>query len=128
MPTKDAFFISIDDIEFHNLRNMLDEIFGDGKPGEPEANFVGAFVWRKSRKAKTRVPRPAYRLTTNIFFATGRRLNLGCSEQRRIVPSSLIPTTMKGATGVARIWSESRAGLVVQIFTIPLRLARFLTA
>ena len=37
-------FISIDDHEFHNLRFMLNEIFG-------EENFIGGFVWRKKAGA-----------------------------------------------------------------------------
>ena len=37
-------FISIDDHEAHNLRFMLNEIFG-------EENFVGGFVWRKKAGA-----------------------------------------------------------------------------
>jgi len=41
-------FISIDDNEVHNLRKMLDEIFG-------EENFVTQFPWRK-RTAKSDVP------------------------------------------------------------------------
>ena len=37
-------FISIDDHEVHNLRFMLNEIFG-------EENFIGGFVWRKKAGA-----------------------------------------------------------------------------
>lgn len=37
-------FISIDDHEVHNLRFMLNEIFGD-------ENFIGGFVWRKKAGA-----------------------------------------------------------------------------
>ena len=41
-------FVSIDDHEGHNLRLIMDEIFG-------EENFVGTFAWR-SRTAKADVP------------------------------------------------------------------------
>ena len=41
-------FVSIDDNEVHNLRLMMNEIFG-------EENFVGIFPWRK-RTAKSDVP------------------------------------------------------------------------
>ncbi len=41
-------FISIDDNEVHNLRLLMNEIFG-------EENFVGVFPWRK-RTAKSDVP------------------------------------------------------------------------
>ena len=37
-------FVSIDDHEVHNLRLLMNEIFG-------EENFVGAFVWRKKAGA-----------------------------------------------------------------------------
>ena len=36
-------FVSIDDAEFHNLREILDEIFG-------ESNFLAALVWDRNRK------------------------------------------------------------------------------
>ena len=32
-------FVSIDDNEVHNLRKLMDEIFGEG-------NFIGAFIWK----------------------------------------------------------------------------------
>jgi adenine-specific DNA-methyltransferase len=41
-------FVSIDDHEVHNLRKIMDEIFG-------EENFVACFPWRK-RTAKSDVP------------------------------------------------------------------------
>jgi adenine-specific DNA-methyltransferase len=41
-------FVSIDDNEVHNLRLLMDEIFG-------EENFVAIFPWRK-RTAKSDVP------------------------------------------------------------------------
>lgn len=41
-------FVSIDDTEVHNLRNVLNEIFG-------QENFVSIFVWNK-RTAKSDVP------------------------------------------------------------------------
>ncbi|WP_330130779.1 site-specific DNA-methyltransferase [Shewanella xiamenensis] len=36
-------FVSIDDAEFHNLKKMLDEVFG-------ESNFLAALVWDRNRK------------------------------------------------------------------------------
>lgn len=36
-------FVSIDDAEFHNLRKILDETFG-------ESNFLAALVWDRNRK------------------------------------------------------------------------------
>lgn len=35
-----SIFISIDNDEFHNLRSLMDEVFG-------AENFVGVFIWRK---------------------------------------------------------------------------------
>ncbi len=37
-----AIFVSIDDNEVHNLRLLMDEIFG-------EENFVGEFLWKKNK-------------------------------------------------------------------------------
>ena len=37
-------FVSIDDNEVHNLRKLMDEVFG-------EENFVAALVWEKKKKA-----------------------------------------------------------------------------
>jgi len=42
-----AIFVSIDDNEVHNLRSIMDEIFG------PE-NFIGQFVWAAGRKNDAR--------------------------------------------------------------------------
>lgn len=41
-------FVSIDDNEIHNLRQLMGEVFGD-------ENFVGIFPWKK-RTAKSDVP------------------------------------------------------------------------
>jgi hypothetical protein len=46
--------ISIDDNEVHNLRAMMDEIFGNGPAGEAESNFMGSVVW-KTRNTDNRV-------------------------------------------------------------------------
>jgi len=40
-----AIFVSIDDHEIHNLRALMNEIFG-------EENFVAAFVWQHSIQPK----------------------------------------------------------------------------
>jgi len=40
-------FVSIDDHEVHNLRLLMDEIFG-------EENFIEAFVWKKVMEAEPR--------------------------------------------------------------------------
>lgn len=49
-------FVSIDDNEVHNLRMMMDEIFGGGKPGDTEPNVIAQLVWksRKSEDARSR--------------------------------------------------------------------------
>ena len=41
-------FVSIDDHEVHNLRMLMDEVFG-------EENFVGALVWQKSKKGDAKL-------------------------------------------------------------------------
>ena len=41
-------FVSIDDHEVHNLRMLMDEVFG-------EENFVGALIWQKSKKGDTKL-------------------------------------------------------------------------
>ena len=41
-------FFSIDDHEVHNLRVLMDEVFG-------EENFVGALIWQKSKKGDTKL-------------------------------------------------------------------------
>ncbi len=46
--------VSIDDNEIHNLRAMMDEVFGNGPAGEAESNFMGTVVWR-TRNADNRV-------------------------------------------------------------------------
>lgn len=40
-------FVSIDDDEVHNLRKVMDEIFGD-------ENFVGQFIWQRRQNADSR--------------------------------------------------------------------------
>lgn len=39
-------FVSIDDHEIHNLRKLMDEVFG-------EENFINMFVWKKNSSGKT---------------------------------------------------------------------------
>lgn len=46
--------ISIDDNEVHHLRAIMDEIFGDGSPGDAESNFMGVVAW-KTRNTDNRV-------------------------------------------------------------------------
>jgi adenine-specific DNA-methyltransferase len=46
--------VSIDDNEMHNLRALMDEVFGNGPAGEPESNFMGCVVW-KTRNTDNRV-------------------------------------------------------------------------
>ena len=46
--------VSIDDNEVHNLRAMMDEVFGNGPAGDAESNFMGSVVW-KTRNADNRV-------------------------------------------------------------------------
>ena len=41
-------FVSIDDHEVHNLRMLMDEVFG-------EENFVGALIWQKSKKGDAKL-------------------------------------------------------------------------
>jgi len=41
-------FVSIDDHEVHNLRLLMDEVFG-------EENFVGALIWQKSKKGDAKL-------------------------------------------------------------------------
>lgn len=40
-------FVSIDDNEVHNLRRLMDEIFG-------EENFIGVFIWKRRQNADNR--------------------------------------------------------------------------
>jgi adenine-specific DNA-methyltransferase len=46
--------VSIDDNEVHNLRAMMDEVFGNGPASEAESNFMGTVVW-KTRNTDNRV-------------------------------------------------------------------------
>jgi DNA modification methylase len=46
--------VSIDDNEMHNLRALMDEVFGGGSPGEAESTFMGAVTW-KTRNTDNRV-------------------------------------------------------------------------
>jgi len=43
-----AIFVSIDDIEIHRMRSLLDEVFG-------EENFVANVVWEKGRKGDAKL-------------------------------------------------------------------------
>ncbi len=50
--------VSIDDNEMHNLRLMMDEIFGNGPAGDAESNFMGAVTWKTrntDNRKKTRL-------------------------------------------------------------------------
>ncbi|MFG0242000.1 MAG: site-specific DNA-methyltransferase [Phycisphaerales bacterium JB054] len=46
--------ISIDDNEVQHLRSLMDEVFGDGPPGDAESNYMGTVVW-KTRNTDNRV-------------------------------------------------------------------------
>jgi adenine-specific DNA-methyltransferase len=46
--------VSIDDNEVHALRSILDEVFGDGSPGDTESNFMGTLTW-KTRNTDNRI-------------------------------------------------------------------------
>ncbi len=46
--------VSIDDNEVHNLRSLMDEIFGNGPAGDAESNFMGVISW-KTRNTDNRV-------------------------------------------------------------------------
>lgn len=46
--------VSIDDNEVHNLRAIMDELFGNGPAGEADSNFMGCVVW-KTRNTDNRV-------------------------------------------------------------------------
>jgi len=46
--------ISIDDNEIHNLRLMMDEVFGNGPAGDADSNFMGTIAW-KTRNTDNRV-------------------------------------------------------------------------
>ncbi|MCC7294020.1 MAG: site-specific DNA-methyltransferase [Phycisphaerales bacterium] len=46
--------VSIDDNEMHHLRAIMDNVFGNGSPGDAESNFVGAIAWR-TRNTDNRV-------------------------------------------------------------------------
>jgi adenine-specific DNA-methyltransferase len=46
--------VSIDDNEMHNLRALMDEVFGNGSPGETDSNFMGVVAW-KTRNTDNRV-------------------------------------------------------------------------
>jgi hypothetical protein len=46
--------VSIDDNEVHHLRCIMDDIFGNGSPGDDDANFMGAIAW-KTRNTDNRI-------------------------------------------------------------------------
>ncbi len=76
-----AIFISIDDIEQHNLRTLLDEIFGT-------ENFVANIIWQKRTSPDSRVVLGAghdfiisYAKNYSAFYQTLKKLELS-NEQK----------------------------------------------
>lgn len=76
-----AIFISIDDIEQHYLRVLLDEIFGEG-------NFIANIMWQKRTSPDSRVVLGAghefvisYSKNYPLFYETLKKLEL--SEEQR---------------------------------------------
>ena len=72
-------FISIDDNEFHNLREICDQIFG-------EESFVGVFPWR-SRTAKADVPYGVSRDTEWVVCHCKQGFIAGRSGERKYYES-----------------------------------------
>ncbi|MGP1347095.1 MAG: site-specific DNA-methyltransferase [Phycisphaerales bacterium] len=77
--------VSIDDNEATHLRLLMDEIFGNGTPGDAEANYVGTICW-KTRNTDNRIK-------TNLsidheYVAVYRKSNLASLSGRTIDRSS----------------------------------------
>ena len=76
--------VSIDDNEVHNLRIMMDEIFGNGPAGDPESNFMGAITWR-TRNTDNRV---TTRLSVDHEFVLAYRKTQDGALNGRIIDRS----------------------------------------
>ena len=76
--------VSIDDNEVHNLRIMMDEIFGNGPAGNPESNFMGAITWR-TRNTDNRV---TTRLSVDHEFVLAYRKTQDRALNGRIIDRS----------------------------------------
>lgn len=79
-------FVSIDDHEFHNLRALMNDIFG-------EENFVATLVWEKGRKNDAR------RFSVGHEYLVGFARNLSYIEE-------LLPAWREPKEGVAEIVEE----------------------
>jgi adenine-specific DNA-methyltransferase len=76
-------FVSIDDNEVHNLRKVMDEVFG-------EENFVAEFPWKK-RTAKSDVPYGVSQDYEWIFCYTKSGFNAGLEYERKYYQTSDYP-------------------------------------
>ena len=59
-------FVSIDDSEVANLRQVMDEIFG-------EENFIAQFVWKQRISREQAADTSAFRQITNTIVLTAKR-------------------------------------------------------
>ena len=88
-------FVSIDDHEFHYLRAIMAEIFG-------EENFVASIIWQKRITLRTVA---SFRLcTTTLSALRGTPLSFPRRAtcyllQRRLDSDTKIPTTTRGGIG-----------------------------
>lgn len=78
-----AIFISIDDIEQHNLRTLLDEVFGTD-------NFIANIIWQKRTSPDSRVVLGAghefitsYSKNYHLFYETLKKLELSDDQKRQ---------------------------------------------
>ncbi|OGS98677.1 MAG: hypothetical protein A3H99_08270 [Gallionellales bacterium RIFCSPLOWO2_02_FULL_59_110] len=72
-------FVSIDDHEVHNLRLLMDEVFGD-------ENFVGALVWQKSKKGDAKLVAKTHEYV--LLFARSIESLLAAGIWRRKKPGA----------------------------------------
>ena len=72
-------FVSIDDHEVHNLRLLMDEVFG-------EENFVGALIWQKSKKGDAKLVAKTHEYV--LLFARSIEALLAAGIWRRKKPGA----------------------------------------
>ena len=89
-----AIFISIDDNEIHHLRDLMDEVFGDG-------NFVATVIWEKVYSPKSSAKFFSDNHDFIVVYARNKcLLNLGSfPEPNRPTPVTPIPTTIHAVLG-----------------------------
>ncbi len=77
-------FVSIDDHEVHNLRKIMDEIFG-------EENFVEEFIWHKKNSAKGVPPKNMVVNIHEYILCYSRNDDIALTGEKRTTETFLNP-------------------------------------